>query len=77
MIENILLNNSLNKKFSDINKAQETLNNLTDLFNINNKKEINKWNIKDNIENWVSELYWLSSDSYIPKIMQKIIFILK
>ena len=32
---------------------------------------------KDNIENWVSELYWFSADSYIPKIMQKIILILK
>ena len=69
--------NFLNEKFHDINKAHETLNNLTDLFHINNKEEINRLNIKDSIENWVSELYWLSSDSYIPKIMQKIILILK
>lgn len=68
--------NFLNEKFHDINKAQETLNNLIDLFHINNKEEINRWNIKDNIENWVSELYWFSADSYMPKIMQKIIVIL-
>ena len=41
------------------------------------KEEINRLNIKDNIENWISELYWLSADSYLPKIMQKIILILK
>lgn len=71
--------NFLNEKFHDINKAQETLNNLTDLFHINNKEEINRLNIniKDNIENFVSELYWFSADSYLPKIMQKIILILK
>ena len=69
--------NFLNEKFHDINKAQETLNNLTDLFHINNKKEINRWDIKDNIENWVSELYWENVDPYLPKIMQKIIVILK
>lgn len=69
--------NFLNEKFHDINKAHETLNNLTDLFHINNNEEINRLNIKDNIENWISELYWLSADSYLPKIMQKIILILK
>ena len=69
--------NFLNEKFHDINKAQETLNNLIDLFHINNKKEINRWDIKDNIENWVSELYWENVDPYLPKIMQKIIVILK